>query len=81
MNPLALGISQFIGAYQCLLSPLLPPACRFWPACSEYARQALRVHGLARGLRLALLRLARCHPFSPGGYDPPPGLCDESAGG
>ena len=59
-------------AYQWLISPLLPPACRFAPTCSEYARLALLEHGLARGAWLALRRLARCHPFHPGGYDPPP---------
>jgi hypothetical protein len=59
-------------AYQRLIAPLLPPACRFAPTCSEYARLALLEHGLARGTWLALGRLARCHPFHPGGYDPPP---------
>jgi hypothetical protein len=59
-------------AYQRLISPLLPPACRFAPTCSEYARLALLEHGLARGTWLALRRFARCHPFHPGGYDPPP---------
>ena len=61
-----------IGAYQRLVSPLLPRACRFAPTCSEYARQALLEQGLVRGLWLALRRVARCHPFHPGGYDPPP---------
>ena len=59
-------------AYQQVVSPWLPPACRFAPTCSEYARQALLEHGLARGAWLALRRLACCHPFHPGGYDPPP---------
>ena len=58
--------------YQWLVSPLLPRACRFAPTCSEYARLALLEHGLARGTWLALRRLARCHPFHPGGFDPPP---------
>ena len=58
--------------YQRLVSPLLPGACRFAPTCSEYARQALVEHGLGRGLALAAWRLARCHPFHPGGWDPPP---------
>jgi len=61
-----------IVAYQRLVSPWLPRACRFAPTCSEYARQAIAEHGLARGARLAAWRLARCHPFNPGGYDPPP---------
>jgi putative membrane protein insertion efficiency factor len=59
-------------AYQILASPLLPPACRFAPSCSEYARLALVEHGPARGLWLAARRLLRCHPFHPGGWDPPP---------
>jgi len=58
--------------YQRVVSPLLPAACRFAPTCSEYARVALAEHGLARGLVLAAWRLARCHPFHPGGWDPPP---------
>lgn len=58
--------------YQRLISPLLPPACRFAPTCSEYARLAVLEHGLGRGTWLALRRLCRCHPFNPGGYDPPP---------
>jgi uncharacterized protein len=58
--------------YQRLVSPMLPRACRFAPTCSEYARLALLEHGVRRGTWLALKRLARCHPFNPGGYDPPP---------
>jgi putative membrane protein insertion efficiency factor len=58
--------------YQRWLSPFLPPACRFAPTCSEYTRLALAEHGVSRGSWLALLRLVRCHPFNPGGYDPPP---------
>jgi putative membrane protein insertion efficiency factor len=61
-----------ITAYQRLLSPLLPNSCRFAPTCSEYARQAVLEHGLWRGAWLATTRLACCHPFHPGGYDPPP---------
>jgi putative membrane protein insertion efficiency factor len=58
--------------YQRLVSPLLPSACRFAPTCSEYTRLAVLEHGLLRGAWLAVRRLARCHPFNPGGYDPPP---------
>jgi putative membrane protein insertion efficiency factor len=61
-----------ITLYQKLLSPWLPPACRFTPTCSQYAREALLKHGLLRGLLLALRRLARCHPFHAGGFDPVP---------
>jgi putative membrane protein insertion efficiency factor len=62
-----------IVAYQRLISPLIPPRCRFYPSCSQYALESLRVHGAARGLWLTVRRLARCHPFNPGGYDPVPG--------
>ena len=58
--------------YQFALSPLFPPACRFTPSCSQYAIEALTVHGVARGLMLATRRLLRCHPFHPGGHDPVP---------
>ena len=62
-----------IGLYQRFVSPLLPPACRFYPTCSEYAIQAIRTHGAARGAWLGFLRLMRCQPFARGGYDPVPG--------
>jgi putative membrane protein insertion efficiency factor len=62
-----------VRGYQLVLRPLLPAACRFNPSCSEYARLALSEHGVIRGGWLTLRRLARCHPFNPGGYDPPPG--------
>jgi len=58
--------------YQRLISPLLPQSCRFYPSCSEYARQAILKHGLLKGSWLAMRRLARCHPLSEGGYDPVP---------
>ncbi len=66
-----LAVLPFV-LYQWLLSPLLPQSCRFYPSCSEYARQAILKHGLLKGGWLALKRLARCHPLSPGGYDPVP---------
>jgi uncharacterized protein len=61
-----------LGAYRRLVSPLLPPACRFYPTCSAYAAQAVRRHGALRGSWLAAKRLARCHPLCPGGIDPVP---------
>lgn len=61
-----------VRAYQWILSPILPPSCRFEPTCSSYAVEALSRHGAVRGGWLALRRLARCHPWSSGGYDPVP---------
>lgn len=58
-----------IRLYQIAISPLLPPACRFYPSCSQYALVAVREHGIARGTYLAIARLARCHPWHPGGVD------------
>lgn len=59
-------------AYKRWVSPLLPPACRFEPTCSDYMREAVAAHGALRGVWLGLRRLARCHPWHPGGYDPVP---------
>jgi putative membrane protein insertion efficiency factor len=67
MRLLAVGL---VRVYQLLVSPLLPPACRFWPSCSHYSAQAIDRYGVARGVWLSLRRLGRCHPFHPGGYDP-----------
>lgn len=61
-----------IRGYQLLISPLLLPSCRFLPTCSEYAKQALEMHGPIKGLILAAWRLLRCHPLCSGGYDPVP---------
>jgi putative membrane protein insertion efficiency factor len=58
--------------YKRFLSPLLPPMCRFAPTCSEFMMQAIEKHGFLRGVWLGLRRLARCHPFNPGGWDPVP---------
>lgn len=61
-----------IHIYQRLISPLLPPSCRFRPTCSRYAVLAITTHGLWRGSYLTVRRLLKCHPFHPGGYDPVP---------
>jgi uncharacterized protein len=62
----------FIKVYQRTLSRLLPSSCRFYPSCSEYGVQALQKHGVFKGSWLTVKRVARCHPFNPGGYDPVP---------
>ena len=61
-----------VRGYQRFVSPMLPPRCRFLPTCSQYAAEAVERHGAARGSWLALRRVARCHPFHPGGHDPVP---------
>jgi putative membrane protein insertion efficiency factor len=61
-----------VRAYQVVLSPFVGGACRFMPSCSNYAIEALRTHGAARGTWLALRRIARCHPFGGHGHDPVP---------
>lgn len=61
-----------VRGYQLLISPLLGPRCRFQPSCSQYAIEALRTHGALKGSWLTLMRIGRCHPLHPGGYDPVP---------
>jgi len=61
-----------LSLYKRAISPLLPPACRFYPTCSEYAAQAIAKHGVLRGGILAAKRLAKCSPLHPGGVDPVP---------
>lgn len=63
-------VLSLIRAYRLCLSPLLPPACRFTPTCSEYATQAIERYGIMRGGWMSLRRLLRCHPLCPGGVDP-----------
>lgn len=61
-----------VRGYQRFISPGLPPSCRFYPSCSQYALEALQRHGALKGTLLAARRLTRCHPFNPGGEDPVP---------
>ena len=68
----SVALSAAVRTYKLLVSPLLPPACRFLPTCSEYASEAVERHGACRGGILALRRLARCHPWGGSGYDPVP---------
>ncbi|MCF8178506.1 MAG: membrane protein insertion efficiency factor YidD [Sulfuritalea sp.] len=63
---------MLIRVYQLAISPMLGNRCRFHPSCSDYSMDALRRHGLLKGLWLSARRVGRCHPWHPGGYDPVP---------
>jgi putative membrane protein insertion efficiency factor len=63
-------VVHLLRLYKSLVSPWLPSACRFYPTCSEYMREAVLKYGASRGLWLGLKRLLRCHPFQEGGFDP-----------
>lgn len=65
-------IRGLIRGYQLLISPVLPPSCRFTPSCSAYAMEAVARHGAVAGSWLAVRRICRCHPWNDGGYDPVP---------
>ena len=72
--PSRVGVAALLAAiwvYQRTVSPLIGPVCRFQPSCSRYMAESLRKYGLVRGLGRGIARLARCHPWHPGGYDPP----------
>ncbi|MBY0275174.1 membrane protein insertion efficiency factor YidD [Candidatus Binatia bacterium] len=71
-SSLSILMRGLLRGYQLVLSPLLGPACRFAPSCSEYAREAIALHGPGRGAWLALRRLSRCHPLGGAGFDPVP---------
>lgn len=68
---------QLIKSYQLFVSPHSGPCCRYTPSCSQYAIDALRIHGAFKGLFLAVWRIMRCNPFSKGGYDPVPNKTSE----
>ena len=70
MSALRAAVIAPIRAYQRVVSPLLPPRCKYEPSCSHYAAQAIRQYGILRGLILAGWRVLRCNPWSHGGYDP-----------
>ena len=73
VNRMAAGLVLVaIRGYQLVLSPVLGPACRFYPSCSEYTAQAIQKYGFGKGVYLGVRRLLRCHPFHPGGFDPLP---------
>lgn len=64
---------KLVQFYRLVISPVLPPSCRFYPTCSEYTIEAINQHGALKGFWLAIRRIGRCHPFCEGGYDPVPG--------
>lgn len=68
----AYGVLLLIRSYQLVLSPMLPASCRYTPTCSEYGAEAVSRYGAVRGGWMTARRIARCHPFRPGGYDPVP---------
>ncbi len=72
MSVVARLVVLLIRGYQVTLSPWLPSACRYQPTCSRYALEAVERHGAFKGVWLGAKRIARCHPFHPGGYDPVP---------
>ncbi len=69
MKTLLMKIIRF---YQIAISPLKPPTCRFYPTCSHYGIEAIKVHGALKGSWLTIIRILKCHPFHPGGFDPVP---------
>jgi putative membrane protein insertion efficiency factor len=68
------ALVRLVRMYQRLVSPVLPDTCRYTPSCSEYTAQALTTHGMVRGAWLSVRRIARCHPWADGGYDPVPSV-------
>lgn len=73
MSLLARALRVLVRGYQLGLSPYLPLACRFQPTCSQYALDALQIHGGLKGAWLAIKRIGRCHPWGGHGFDPVPG--------
>jgi putative membrane protein insertion efficiency factor len=70
MSPLALGLRGLVILYRVIVSPYLPPSCRFYPSCSEYALEALAEHGAILGVVYTIKRLTRCQPWGGEGFDP-----------
>ena len=69
---LAQPLVLLVKLYQLVISPMLPPSCRFYPSCSHYSVEALQTHGVFKGSWLTVWRIVRCNPFHPGGYEPVP---------
>ncbi len=68
--PMKFLVLDLLGIYKAVISPFLPPACRFEPTCSEYARQAIEKFGAVKGTWMGIKRILRCQPFCKGGHDP-----------
>ncbi len=77
MSPLALIFTGIIRLYRAAVSPFFPSTCRFTPTCSRYTLEAIEVHGAIKGTWLGMKRIAKCHPFHRGGYDPVPARRDQ----
>ena len=73
--------SWLVRGYQLLISPWMPPSCRFFPTCSEYSRISYIRHGFLKGTWLTVARILRCNPWNPGGYDPVPPLKGQAEDG
>jgi len=71
-------VISLIRAYQLLISPLFGPSCRYYPSCSQYAVEAIKIRGVFKGSYLAVHRVLRCHPGCEGGYDPVPELSNQT---
>lgn len=72
------GLIGLVKAYQYVLSPLLGSNCRYYPTCSSYTIEAIKLHGAGKGLALGVWRIVRCNPLSKGGYEPVPGSCEHA---
>ena len=72
------GLIGLVKAYQYVLSPLLGSNCRYYPTCSSYTIEAIKLHGAGKGFALGVWRIMRCNPLSKGGYDPVPGSCEHA---
>lgn len=70
------ALIALVKGYNFILSPFLPPSCRYTPTCSAYMVEAIEKHGALRGLWMGTRRILRCHPWHEGGYDPVPDKCD-----
>ena len=78
MSPLTLGLRGLVGLYRATVRPYLPPSCRFYPSCSQYAMEALAEHGAVLGVVYTVRRVLRCQPWGGEGYDPVAKKCKDT---